>query len=305
MTEVQQALYNASVSRMRSQITGKAAAAAADRSNKGVEKFLRTLGAKKISHMFTHLRKIAQHPLLVRSHYGEDVVARIAKMAHDRCVCAGAGGGGGGGTGVLGCWGCAVVGGCRGAGGGAAGCVHSLETPLLPHSHTPLSLPCPALPRPAPPPTGRQLFGAAATERRVRDELLGYSDFSLHAFCYGAGPEFTQFRLDQEAMMASTKFVFLKKLLLQVPGRGAAAGCVCGGGRGSGTERGAARPGGLPGIARCSHRLPLLALPRPCPRPRCAAQVCRLPPAHLQPVDCGAGHHGVADGGAAAEIRAA
>ena len=88
MTEVQQALYNASLSRMRSQITGKAAAAAADRSNKGVEKFLRTLGAKKISHMFTHLRKIAQHPLLVRSHYGEDVVARIAKMAHERCECA-------------------------------------------------------------------------------------------------------------------------------------------------------------------------------------------------------------------------
>ena len=84
MTDEQQALYNASLNRMRTQITGKAAAAAADRSNKGVEKFLRTLGAKKISHMFTHLRKIAQHPLLVRSNYTDEQVAIIAKMAHDR-----------------------------------------------------------------------------------------------------------------------------------------------------------------------------------------------------------------------------
>lgn len=84
MTDVQSALYSASVAKMRSQITGKAAAAAADRSNKGVEKFLRTLGAKKISHMFTHLRKIAQHPLLVRSNYSDDQVALIARAAFDR-----------------------------------------------------------------------------------------------------------------------------------------------------------------------------------------------------------------------------
>lgn len=84
MTDVQSALYSASVAKMRSQITGKAAAAAADRSNKGVEKFLRTLGAKKISHMFTHLRKIAQHPLLVRSNYSDDQVALIARVAYER-----------------------------------------------------------------------------------------------------------------------------------------------------------------------------------------------------------------------------
>ena len=88
MTDVQSSLYSASVAKMRSQITGKAAAAAADRSNKGVEKFLRTLGAKKISHMFTHLRKIAQHPLLVRSNYSDDQVALIARAAHDRCAAA-------------------------------------------------------------------------------------------------------------------------------------------------------------------------------------------------------------------------
>ena len=45
MTEEQAGLYAASVARMRSQITGKAYAAAQDNSQKGVEKFLRALGA--------------------------------------------------------------------------------------------------------------------------------------------------------------------------------------------------------------------------------------------------------------------
>ena len=48
-----------------------------------VEKFLRTLGAKKISHMFTHLRKIAQHPLLIRYHFTDDMVKEIAAKAFD------------------------------------------------------------------------------------------------------------------------------------------------------------------------------------------------------------------------------
>ena len=48
-----------------------------------VEKFLRTLGAKKISHMFTHLRKIAQHPLLIRYHFSDDAVREIAAKAYD------------------------------------------------------------------------------------------------------------------------------------------------------------------------------------------------------------------------------
>ncbi len=48
-----------------------------------VEKFLRTLGAKKISHMFTHLRKIAQHPLLIRYHFTDDMVKEIAAKAYD------------------------------------------------------------------------------------------------------------------------------------------------------------------------------------------------------------------------------
>lgn len=86
MTEEQSGLYAASVARMRSQITGKAYAAAQDNSQKGVEKFLRALGAKKISHMFTHLRKIAQHPLLVRSQFTDDQVAMLARMAYERWV---------------------------------------------------------------------------------------------------------------------------------------------------------------------------------------------------------------------------
>jgi SWI/SNF-related matrix-associated actin-dependent regulator 1 of chromatin subfamily A len=149
MTEEQAGLYAASVARMRSQITGKAYAAAQDNSQKGVEKFLRALGAKKISHMFTHLRKIAQHPLLVRSQFTDDQVAVLARMAYERA-----------------------------------------------------------------------LFGGAATEKRVREELMNYSDFSLHAFCYNAGPDFASFRLNQSHMMASTKFRFLAKLLEQLKAAG-------------------------------------------------------------------------------------
>lgn len=60
------------------------------------------------------------------------------------------------------------------------------------------------------------LFGGAATEKRVREELMNYSDFSLHAFCYNAGPDFASFRLNQSHMMASAKFRFLAKLLKEV-----------------------------------------------------------------------------------------
>lgn len=52
----------------------------------------------------------------------------------------------------------------------------------------------------------------------MREELLGYSDFSLHAFCYNAGPDFAHWRLNQSHMMASTKFRFLQKLLTEVGG---------------------------------------------------------------------------------------
>ncbi|GAB4819342.1 hypothetical protein N2152v2_006388 [Parachlorella kessleri] len=142
MTPEQQSLYDEAVKSMRSQITGKAAAAAADTSEKGVEKFLRTLGAKKISHMFTHLRKIAQHPLLIRYHFTDDMVKEIAAKAFDL-----------------------------------------------------------------------KLFTGTASLKRVIEELTGYSDYSLHAFCYNSGPLFADYRLNTAHLLASTKFKFLADIL--------------------------------------------------------------------------------------------
>jgi SWI/SNF-related matrix-associated actin-dependent regulator 1 of chromatin subfamily A len=85
MTPEQEAMYEASVESMRSQITGKAAAAVEGGGGApapgAVEKFMKSVGAKKINHMFTHLRKIAQHPLLVRHHYDDAKVDQIAHKA--------------------------------------------------------------------------------------------------------------------------------------------------------------------------------------------------------------------------------
>jgi SWI/SNF-related matrix-associated actin-dependent regulator 1 of chromatin subfamily A len=103
---------------------------------------MRSIGAKKINHMFTHLRKIAQHPLLIRHHYDDASVEEIAKKAFEH-----------------------------------------------------------------------NLFSGNATLKRVTDELLGYSDFGLHAFCYGAGPDFEGHRLSSIHLLSSTKFRFLADLL--------------------------------------------------------------------------------------------
>lgn len=140
MTPEQDAMYQASVQSMRNQITGKVADAVGE--DGAVEKFVKSLGAKKINHMFTHLRKIAQHPLLIRHLYDDAVVQEIAKKAF-----------------------------------------------------------------------GMQLFGGNATLRRVTEELLSYSDYSLHAFCYNSGPEFAMYRLNSTHLMSSTKFKFLADLL--------------------------------------------------------------------------------------------
>ena len=80
MTEEQKALYDASLESMKSEmkVSDKVVS---DNSDNGLEKFMRSIGAKKISHMFTHLRKIAQHPLLVRSNYEDSEVEIIAKKA--------------------------------------------------------------------------------------------------------------------------------------------------------------------------------------------------------------------------------
>ncbi len=42
------------------------------------------LNAKKVSNIFVHLRKIAQHPMLVRSAYSDALVEEIAALAHKR-----------------------------------------------------------------------------------------------------------------------------------------------------------------------------------------------------------------------------
>ena len=142
MTPEQDGMYEVSVQSMRSQITGKVASTVTEESKEAVEKFMKTLGAKKINHMFTHLRKIAQHPLLVRHNYDDAKVEEIASKAFNL-----------------------------------------------------------------------QLFSGNATLRRVTDELMSYSDYSLHAFCYNSGPEFLQYRLNRTHLMTSTKFKFLGDLL--------------------------------------------------------------------------------------------
>ena len=40
--------------------------------------------AKKLGNHFTHLRKIAQHPLLVRRLYSDEQVVNMAKRAYSR-----------------------------------------------------------------------------------------------------------------------------------------------------------------------------------------------------------------------------
>lgn len=39
------------------------------------------LGSQRINNIFTHLRKICQHPLLVRHHFNDDKVKEVAEVA--------------------------------------------------------------------------------------------------------------------------------------------------------------------------------------------------------------------------------
>ncbi len=142
MTRTQQEMYDAALSSYKSAMDSRAAAAVAANTGDAVDRFVKTVGAKKINHMFTHLRKIAQHPLLVRHHYDDVKVVEIAGKAFDLA-----------------------------------------------------------------------LFGGNATLRRVTDELMNYSDYSLHAFCYNAGPAFVPYRLNATHLMTSAKFMRLAELL--------------------------------------------------------------------------------------------
>lgn len=71
------------------------------------------------------------------------------------------------------------------------------------------------------PPPRRQLFTGTASEKRVVEELMGYSDYSLHAFCYNSGPAFAEYRLNTKHLMTSTKFEFLARLLPKLKVRAA------------------------------------------------------------------------------------
>lgn len=152
MTSEQSALYEESLASMRSQIGAKAEdikESSGGDSSASVEKFIKKMGAKKISHMFTHLRKIAQHPLLVRHQYDDATVDEIAEKAAEL-----------------------------------------------------------------------EIFSGNATLRRIKDELLSYSDYSLHAFCYNGGPRLAPFRLNSTHLMSSTKFRYLAELLPKLKEKG-------------------------------------------------------------------------------------
>lgn len=45
---------------------------------------VKQLGKQRVNNLFTHLRKIAQHPLLVRNLYTEAQVERLVTVAHRR-----------------------------------------------------------------------------------------------------------------------------------------------------------------------------------------------------------------------------
>ena len=60
-------------------VVGQAEAAAA-------EALLKRMSAAKINSIFTHLRKLAQHPLLVRASYTDAKVAELARLAHQKCA---------------------------------------------------------------------------------------------------------------------------------------------------------------------------------------------------------------------------
>ena len=149
MTSRQKGMYEDSLESYRNQITNKVPDSVAAEGPEAVEKFLKVFGAKKINHVFTHLRKVAQHPLLVRHHYNDALVEQIATKAVEM-----------------------------------------------------------------------NLFSGNVTLRRVTEELMAYSDYSLHAFCYNSGPEFQTYRLNTTHLMHSAKFQFLSTLLPKLKAAG-------------------------------------------------------------------------------------
>ena len=45
---------------------------------------VKKLGSRRVNHLFTHLRKIAQHPLLVRHRFSDKQVQAMARLAFSK-----------------------------------------------------------------------------------------------------------------------------------------------------------------------------------------------------------------------------
>lgn len=71
----------------------------------------------------------------------------------------------------------------------------------------------------------RGIFGDTCTLGRVQEELLSYSDFSLHRFALNQGTRFADFLLSPEHLMDSAKSRALSELLPKL--RVGASGLAC------------------------------------------------------------------------------
>ena len=83
-TEAQSALYSAALSAVRAEVAAKAAAKAA--SAAGGADVERVVGAARLKALFTYLRKVANHPLLVRHRYSDADVAEVSRLCALRGV---------------------------------------------------------------------------------------------------------------------------------------------------------------------------------------------------------------------------
>ena len=66
----------------------------------------------------------------------------------------------------------------------------------------------------------RQVFGGNATKEKVRDELMSYSDFGLHAFSLAHRRHFAKYLLSQDAVFDSAKCCRLRDMLLELKSKG-------------------------------------------------------------------------------------
>jgi len=83
MTTTQKTLYSKTVGEYKEEAKKKqeSKAAKGGTSSSSGQDLMAVLGAKRINHLFTELRKIANHPLLTRSIYKKDQLEKIAAVA--------------------------------------------------------------------------------------------------------------------------------------------------------------------------------------------------------------------------------